>query len=74
MFEMINLGLITYFLGMEVKKDQHEVFICQKKYAREILKKFQMDECKAVSKPMNLREKCARKMVLITLMKDTSEV
>jgi hypothetical protein len=39
-FEMIDLGLMTYFLGMEVKQSQNEVFICQKKYAKEILKKF----------------------------------
>jgi len=56
-FEMTDLGLMTYFLGMEVKQNQHEVFICQKKYAREILKKFQMDECKLMSTLMNPKEK-----------------
>ncbi|GMP62936.1 LOW QUALITY PROTEIN: hypothetical protein CsSME_00024846 [Camellia sinensis var. sinensis] len=29
-FEMTDLGLMSYFLGMEVKQRQHEVFICQK--------------------------------------------
>ncbi|KAL4011632.1 hypothetical protein IC575_028693 [Cucumis melo] len=53
MFEMIDLGLMSYFLGTEIKQGQGEVFICQKKYAKEILKKFKMDECKAVSTPMN---------------------
>jgi hypothetical protein len=56
-FEMTDLGLMTYFLGMEVKQSQNEVFICQKKYAKEILKKFQMEECKATSTPMNQKEK-----------------
>ena len=39
-FEMTDLGLMTYFLGMEVKQSKNEVFIYQKKYAKEILKKF----------------------------------
>jgi len=56
-FEMTDLGLMTYFLGIEVKQSQNEVFICQKKYAKEILKKFQMEECKATSTPMNQKEK-----------------
>ena len=33
-FEMTDLGLMTYFLGMEIKQSQNEVFICQKKYAK----------------------------------------
>ncbi|TYK23207.1 retrovirus-related Pol polyprotein from transposon TNT 1-94 [Cucumis melo var. makuwa] len=39
-----DLGLMSYFLGIEIKQGQGEVFICQKKYAKEILKKFKMDE------------------------------
>jgi len=42
---------------MEVKQSQDEVFMCQKKYAKEILKKFQMEDCKAMSTPMNQKEK-----------------
>jgi hypothetical protein len=59
-FEMTDLGLMTYFLGMEVKQSKNEVFICQKKYAKEILKKFQMEECKATSTPMNQKEKLCK--------------
>jgi len=39
-FEMTDLGLMTYFLGMEVRQSKNEVFIYQKKYAKKILKKF----------------------------------
>ncbi|KAL0559650.1 hypothetical protein IC582_000013 [Cucumis melo] len=60
MFEMTDLGLMSYFLGIEIKQGQGEVFICQKKYAKEILKKFKMDECKAVSTPMNQKEKLCK--------------
>ena len=47
-FEMTDLGLMSYFLDIEIKQTQDEVFICQRKYAKEILKKFQMEDCKAM--------------------------
>ncbi|XP_051145958.1 uncharacterized mitochondrial protein AtMg00810-like [Andrographis paniculata] len=59
-FEMIDLGLMTFFLGMEVKQDEHEIFICQRKYAKEILKIFKLNECKKVSTPMNQKMKLCR--------------
>jgi len=39
-FEMTDLSLMTYFLGMEIKQSQDKVFICQKKYAKKYLKSF----------------------------------
>ncbi|XP_047162164.1 uncharacterized mitochondrial protein AtMg00810-like [Vigna umbellata] len=42
---------------MDIKKGQGEFFICQKKYAKEILKKFQMEKCKVVSTPIYQKEK-----------------
>nr|KYP52897.1 Retrovirus-related Pol polyprotein from transposon TNT 1-94 [Cajanus cajan] len=59
-FEMTDLGLMTFFLGMEIKQGEHEVFICQNKYAKEILKKFKLDECKEMSTPMNQKEKLSK--------------
>ncbi|KAF3640672.1 hypothetical protein T459_15332 [Capsicum annuum] len=59
-FEMTDLGLMTYFLGMEIKQSCNEIFICQKKYAREILKKFHMENCKVTSTPMNPKEKLSK--------------
>lgn len=59
-FEMTDLGEMSYFLGIEVKQMKHEVFIHQKKYVKEILKRFQMEECKAVSTPMVLKPKLQR--------------
>lgn len=37
---------------MEVKQDEKGVFICHRKYAKEILKKFQKENCKPMSTPM----------------------
>ncbi|KAF3667798.1 putative ribonuclease H protein-like, partial [Capsicum annuum] len=59
-FEMTDLGLMSYFLGMEIKQGQNEVFIYQKKYAKEILKKFHMEDCKEMSTPMNQKEKLSK--------------
>lgn len=56
-FEMIDLGERTYFLGMEIKQMQNEVFICQKNYLKEILRRFKIEECKSVRTPMNQKEK-----------------
>ncbi|PKI56466.1 hypothetical protein CRG98_023104 [Punica granatum] len=56
-FEMTDLGDMSYFLGMKVQQKKNEAFICQKKYLREILKKFKMEECKSALTPMNLKEK-----------------
>jgi hypothetical protein len=51
---MTDLGKMTFFLGMEVQQKQNEIFICQQKYAKEILKKFNMEECRSTATPMNL--------------------
>ena len=51
MFEMTDLGEISYFLSMEIKQAQNEIFICQRKYLK-ILKRFGMEECKSVITPM----------------------
>jgi len=56
-FEMTDLGKMTFFLGMEVKQKHNEIFICQQKYAKEILKKFNMEECRSTATPMNQKEK-----------------
>lgn len=59
-FEMTDLKLMTFFLGMETKQSEYEVFICPKKYAKEILKKFKLKECKEMSAPMNSKEKLCK--------------
>jgi len=56
-FEMTDLGKMTFFLGMEVQQKHNEIFICQQKYAKEILKKFNMEECISTATPMNQKEK-----------------
>lgn len=56
-FEMSDLGLLRYFLGLEVKQQKGSMFVSQKRYAKELLKKFGMMNCKVISSPMNTNEK-----------------
>ena len=51
-FEMKDLGMMHYFLGMEVWQSTDGIFLGQGKYVVEILKRFGIMECKAMSTPM----------------------
>jgi hypothetical protein len=46
---MSDNGLMSYFLGIEVKQENDGIFMSQKIYMREILEKFKMDSCNAVN-------------------------
>ncbi|WVZ15253.1 hypothetical protein V8G54_012819 [Vigna mungo] len=59
-FEMTDLGKMTFFLGMQVQQKKNEIFVCQEKYAKEVLMKFNMGECKSAATPMNQKEKFCR--------------
>ena len=51
-FEMSDLGLLTYYLGLEVRQSSDYVMINQEAYARRILKEAAMDECNSTCIPM----------------------
>ncbi|KAM2778784.1 hypothetical protein COP1_014123 [Malus domestica] len=51
-FEMTTIGLMAYYLGIEVKQNEEGIFISQESYTKEILKKFKMDDCKPISTPV----------------------
>ncbi|XP_030551856.1 secreted RxLR effector protein 161-like [Rhodamnia argentea] len=55
-FEMMNLGMMHYFLGIEVDHNKR-TFISQKKYAKNLLKKFKMDYYKLVTTSLVTNEK-----------------
>ena len=59
-FEMSDLGHMTYFLGMEISQSSYGIFISQKKYALDLLKKFNMESCKSVSTPLLQNEKLTK--------------
>jgi hypothetical protein len=49
---MKDLGPLHYILGLEVWQSAENIFLNQGKYAVEILKRFDMLECKAMNTPM----------------------
>ena len=51
-FEMKDLGLLHYFLGLEIWQRNGRLFVSQGKYAMEILEKFNMHGCKPVDTPL----------------------
>ena len=51
-FEMKDLGMRHYFLGMEVWQSTDGIFLGQGKYVVEILKRFGMMDYKALATPM----------------------
>ena len=56
-FEMKDLGMMHYFLGLEVWQKPGEIMLSQGKYVVEILKRFGMMDCKSMSTPMMMNLK-----------------
>lgn len=56
-FEMSDLGLMRYFLDLEVIQRRRSIFVSQQKYAVDLLHKTRMINCKAIDTPMNSNEK-----------------
>jgi hypothetical protein len=54
---MKDLGLMHYFLGLEVWQSLEKIFLNQGKYVVEILKRFDMLECKSMNTPMEKKLK-----------------
>ena len=59
-FEMMELGLMSYFLGIEVDQQNDKIFISQRKYANDILKKFKMENSKLISTLVEEKMKLVR--------------
>jgi hypothetical protein len=56
-FEMKDLGLMHYFLGLEVWQSPERIFLNQGKYTVKILKRFDMLECTPMNTPMEAKLK-----------------
>jgi hypothetical protein len=58
-FKMKDLGDLHFFLGMEVERDraQRLLYINQIEYLKEILKRFRMEDCKAIEVPLDPKTK-----------------
>ncbi|GJZ70749.1 retrovirus-related pol polyprotein from transposon TNT 1-94, partial [Tanacetum coccineum] len=51
-FEMLMMGELKFFLGLQVHQSPYGIFISQSQYAIELLKKHGLDECVSMSTPM----------------------
>ena len=56
-FEMSIVGELTYFLGLQVKQMQNWIFISQSKYARNLLKKFGLENAHHKRTPIGTNSK-----------------
>jgi hypothetical protein len=56
-FEMTDIGLMSYYLWIEIKQGKDRIFMNQEKFVREILKKIKMEDCAKV----NTRVECGVK-------------
>lgn len=51
-FEMKDIGLMHYFLGLEVWQEDGHIFLGQGQYVVDVLSRFHMEDCRPMSIPM----------------------
>jgi len=56
-FNKSDLGLLSYYLGMEVRQEENAITICQRSYAAKIVEQCQMTGCNPTDTPMEQRIK-----------------
>jgi hypothetical protein len=52
-FEMTDLGLLSYYLGIEVDQKNDYITVRQSGYARKVLGQFGMQDCNSTKVPMD---------------------
>ena len=57
---MSMMGELTYFLGLQVKQRKDGIFISQEKYAKNLVKRFDLGSKKHTSTPMSSSAKLIR--------------
>lgn len=72
-FEMKDLGLLHFFLGIEVWQKDGRTFISQHKNTRQLLKIFGVSECKEVVTSMEMNVKLSRDDPLLRLTQSNTE-
>ncbi|KAK3133758.1 hypothetical protein QOZ80_6AG0540590 [Eleusine coracana subsp. coracana] len=61
LFRMSDLGLLSYYLGIEVKQGKDGIRLCQSAYVQKLLEKGGMADCKPAQSPMEDRLKLSKK-------------
>jgi hypothetical protein len=52
-FEMSMMGKLRFFLGLQIKQSKEGTFVHQVKYTKDIVRKFKMEDSKAMATPMS---------------------
>jgi len=56
-FEMSMVGELNYFLGLQITQSSAGIFISQSTYAKNLIKRFDMQTCKTAYTPMSKASK-----------------
>jgi hypothetical protein len=59
-FKMSDLGLLCFYLGIEVQQGEHGISLSQAGYARKVLERAGMDSCNPCHTPMEARLKLSK--------------
>ncbi|GJT26173.1 retrovirus-related pol polyprotein from transposon TNT 1-94 [Tanacetum coccineum] len=59
-FEMSMIGELNFFLGLQIKQIEDEIFFNQSKYIKEMLKKFRLEDSKPTKTPMSTEIKLTK--------------
>ncbi|KAF2306587.1 hypothetical protein GH714_019620 [Hevea brasiliensis] len=70
-FDMTDLGLLSFYLGIEVKQTATSISVCQTGYAKKILEKMGVGECNPCKLPMEPRTKLSKVVEGETLVDTT---
>ena len=60
MFRMSDLGLLTYYLGIEVEQTGNAITLRKSAYARKLLERSGLGECRACQTPMEEKVKLSK--------------
>jgi hypothetical protein len=52
-FEISMMGELQFFLGLQIKQSKEGTFVHQDKYTKDIVRKFKMEDSKAMTTPMS---------------------
>ncbi|GJU74560.1 retrovirus-related pol polyprotein from transposon TNT 1-94 [Tanacetum coccineum] len=59
-FEMSMMGELNFFLGLQIKQLEYNIFFNQSKHIKEMLKKFGLEDSKPIKTPMSSETKLIR--------------
>ena len=58
-FHMNGLGDVNYFMGLEVARNSSGIYLCQRKYASDIVEEVGLLGCKPIGSPIDQNHKLA---------------